>query len=84
MEWNFIGMFLPLFRAFLQLLLRFFMSRRGVLTLIFETSRLAGSLDFQPFSLKEIVKIDLNHQKMFWGTLKSQTRDQKMAKIVFE
>ena len=51
-----------------------------------ETSRLAGSLDFRPcFSQGNWQNTDLNHQKiLFWGTLKSQTRHQKMAKIVFE
>ena len=49
------------------------------------TSRLAGSLDFWPFfSQGNCQNTDFNHQNMFWGTLKSQTRHPKMAKIVFE
>ena len=67
--------------------LRCFVFRRGgVCHLKYDlTSRLAGSLDFQPFfSQGNCQNTDLNHQKMFWGTLKSQTRHQKMAKIVFE
>ena len=45
------------------------------------TSRLEGALDFRPFfSQGNCQNTDLNHQKMFWGTLKSQTRHQKMGK----
>ena len=54
------------------------------LYILIRTSRLAVSLDFQPFfSQRNCQNTDLNDQNIYsGGPLKSQKRHQKMAKIV--